>query len=63
MLDILEELRILMMKKKLKFADAREEQDKNKSVSMSYTSEASQNTSQGSMLSEATSLNESNIDG
>lgn len=30
---------------------------------MSYTSEASQNTSQGSMLSEATSLNQSNIDG
>ena len=30
---------------------------------MSYTSEASQNTSQGSMLSEATSVNESNIDG
>jgi len=35
----------------------------NKSVSMSYTSEASQNTSQGSMMSEATSMNESNIDG
>lgn len=30
---------------------------------MSYTSQASQNTSQGSMLSEATSVNESNIDG
>jgi hypothetical protein len=30
---------------------------------MSYTSEASQNTSQGSMMSEATSMNESNIDG
>jgi len=30
---------------------------------MSYTSETSQNTSQGSMLSEATSVNESNIDG
>lgn len=30
---------------------------------MSYTSETSQNTSQGSMLSEATSVNESNMDG
>ena len=30
---------------------------------MSYTSETSQNTSQGSVLSEATSVNESNIDG
>jgi|JI9StandDraft_2_1071091.scaffolds.fasta_scaffold185100_1 hypothetical protein len=30
---------------------------------MSCTSEVSQNTSQGSMLSEATSVNESNIDG
>lgn len=30
---------------------------------MSYTADASQNTSQGSFLSEATSINESNIDG
>ena len=30
---------------------------------MSMTSEVSQNTSQGSFLSEATSMNESNIDG
>jgi hypothetical protein len=30
---------------------------------MSYTTDVSQNTSQGSMLSEATSINESNIDG
>jgi hypothetical protein len=30
---------------------------------MSCTSEVSQNTSQGSMLSEATSVNESHIDG
>jgi hypothetical protein len=35
----------------------------NKSVSASMTSEVSQNTSQGSFLSEATSINESNIDG
>lgn len=32
-------------------------------MSASYASEASQNTSQGSMLSEATSVNESKIDG
>lgn len=52
-----------MLKKKLKFQNQRQEQDKNKSVSMSYTTDVSQNTSQGSMLSQATSINESNIDG
>lgn len=68
--DILEELRILMMKKKMNFENQRQEQEstiftylENKSVSMSCTSEVSQNVSQGSMLSEATSVNESNIDG
>ena len=35
----------------------------NKSVSQSFASEASQNTSQNSMLSEATSLDHSNIFG
>lgn len=30
---------------------------------MSYTTDVSQNTSQGSMLSEATSMNESNVYG
>ena len=30
---------------------------------MSYTTDASQSVSQGSMLSEATSLNESNLEG
>lgn len=68
--NILEELRILMMKKKMNFENQRQEQEsisinylENKSVSMSCTSEVSQNVSQGSMLSEATSVNESHIDG
>lgn len=53
-----------MMKKKLKFDEQRQEQEHNKSVSMSFASESgTQNTSQNSMLSEATSLNESNIFG
>ena len=50
--EMVEEIRILMMKKKLKFEEQREEQEHNKSVPMSFASESgSQNVSQNSMLS------------
>ena len=50
--EMIEEIRTLMLKKKLKFEEQREEQQHNKSVSMSFASESgSQNVSQNSMLS------------
>lgn len=59
-----------MQKKKLRFFDQREEQERkscfklvNQSVTQSFASETSQNTTQNSMLSEATSLNQSNMFG